>query len=169
MLPHHLAVPLMLAACITWFPSHGAAESAGPFGKMAGSWSGGGSLTMANGTQERLRCRANYNVGGGGNAVRLNIRCASGSTNFDLGGDVQARGNALSGSWSEASRGVSGSVSGRVSGDQVQVMARSDTFSAGLSMVTRGNRQSVSIRPQGGAEISAVSITLNKAERTAGR
>jgi len=116
---------------------------------------------MTNGAQERLRCRARYNVGGGGNELRLNLRCASESYNFDLGGDVQTDGNAITGSWSEATRNVAGTVSGRVNRDSVQVVARGDSFSASLSLVTQGNRQSVAIRPQG-TEVSTVSITLSK-------
>jgi len=158
---HHHVVPLALAACIACFPASGDAQGAGPFAKMAGSWSGGGSLTTANGTQERLRCRAHYNVGGGGSELRLNLRCASESYNFDLGSEVAARGSAISGSWTETSRNASGTLSGRANGDHIEVAARGDSFSAGLSLVTRGNRQSVSIRPQG-TEISAVSITLSK-------
>ena len=116
---------------------------------------------MANGAQERLRCRARYNVGGGGNELRLNLRCASESYNFDLGGEVETDGSAITGSWNEATRNAAGTVSGRVNGDRVQVVARSDTFSASLSLVTQGNRQSVAIRPQG-TEVSEVSITLSK-------
>jgi hypothetical protein len=161
MLRFRRVMPLALVACISWLPSPGVAEGAGPFAKLAGSWSGGGSLTMANGMQERLRCRAHYNVGGGGSELRLNLRCASESYNFDLGGDVESRGSAITGSWTEATRNASGTVSGRVNGDQMQVAARGDNFSASLSLVTRGNRQSVSIRPQG-TEVSAVSIALSK-------
>jgi hypothetical protein len=158
---HRPAVPVTLAACMILFPSLGHAQGAGPFAKMAGSWSGGGSLTMANGAQERLRCRAHYNVGGAGRELRLSLRCASQSYNFDLGGEVESRGNTIAGSWTEASHNASGTVSGRVNGDSVQVAARGDSFSAGLSLVTRGNRQSVSIRPQG-TDVRAVSITLSK-------
>jgi hypothetical protein len=161
MLHHHHAVPIALAVSISLFTSYGYAEVAGPFARMAGSWSGAGSLTMTNGAQERLRCRARYNVAGGGNELRLNLRCASDSYNFDLAGDVETNGNTITGSWNEATRNVAGSVSGRVDRDRVQVVARSDTFSASLSLVTQGNRQSVAIRPQG-TEVSAVSITLSK-------
>jgi len=103
---------------------------------MAGSWSGVGSLTMTNGAQEPLRCRANYHVGGNGSEMQLSLRCASDSYNFNLGGDVQSDGRAVSGSWSEATRNASGTVSGRVSGDRIQVVARGDSFSASLSLVT---------------------------------
>ena len=60
-----------------------------PFSAMAGSWSGGGSLSTSDGMQENLRCRASYNVAGSGDELRLNLKCASQSYNFDLRGDVQ--------------------------------------------------------------------------------
>src|SRR6266700_5075479 len=37
-----------------------------PFTAMAGAWAGGGTMIMSSGMQERLRCRAQYGVGGGG-------------------------------------------------------------------------------------------------------
>lgn len=133
-----------------------------PFRAMAGSWAGGGVLTMANGGQERLRCRAAYDVDGGGSAMRLNLKCASDSYNFDLASDVEYRGGAISGVWTEASRNASGSLEGQASGDRVEVAARGQSFSANLSLTTRGSRQIVSIRPQQGADITEVSLELNR-------
>ena len=162
---HHHTVPLAVAVLISLSALQGHAAPAGPFAGMAGSWSGGGSITMANGGQEQLRCRANYQVGGGGSQMQLSLRCASDGYNFNLVGDVESDGRAVSGSWSETTRNASGTVSGRVNGDHIQVVARGGTFSAGLSLVTRGNRQSVAIQPQG-TEISEVSITLAKGQAT---
>jgi len=44
-------------------PSH---AQQGPFAGLIGSWSGAGFIKLANGQRERLRCRANYNVGENG-------------------------------------------------------------------------------------------------------
>jgi len=132
-----------------------------PFRAMAGSWSGGGVLDMADGQQERLRCRASYDVAGGGEELRLNLRCASPSYNFDLKSQVQYQGGAISGEWSEASRNASGTIEGRASGDRVEAAARGQNFSAALSLTTRGNRQSVSIRPEG-TDVRAVSLSLER-------
>jgi hypothetical protein len=133
-----------------------------PFLAMAGSWSGGGTISLANGEQERLRCRATYNVAGSGEQLSLNLRCASASYNFDLSSDVAYRGGAVSGQWTESSRNAAGTLSGRASGDHVEVAARGSNFSAGLSMTTRGNRQTISIRPEGGSDIRAVSLSLSR-------
>jgi hypothetical protein len=132
-----------------------------PFAALAGSWSGGGVLSTSDGGQERLRCRANYDVDGPGNELRLNLRCASDSYNIDLAGNVEYRGGAISGEWTEASHNASGTISGRASGGHIEAAARGDSFSADLSLTTRGGRQFVSIRPQG-TSITSVSLALNR-------
>ncbi len=142
----------------------GAAQAASPLSPLAGTWSGGGTLSTSDGQQERLRCRASYDVDGSGSQVSLNLRCASASYNFDLSGNAAYRGGAITGSWSESSRNASGTISGRASGDHVEAAARGDNFSANLSLTTHGNRQSVSIRPQG-ANVTAVSLALSRSGR----
>jgi len=151
---------LLLLACL-YLPGSAQAAMPSPFAAMAGSWSGGGVLSTTDGAQERLRCRATYDVTETGAELRLNLRCASESYNFDLASEVQYQGGAISGSWSEASRNASGTVSGRAAGDRIEVAARGDSFSANLSLTTRGGQQTVSIRPQG-TNISAVSLALNR-------
>lgn len=151
---------LMTALCLPC-GADAAQAAASPFVAMAGTWSGSGTLSTTDGGQERLRCRATYNVTPTGTELRLNLRCASESYNFDLAGDVEYRGGAISGSWSEATRNASGTISGRAIGDHVDAAARGDNFSANLSLTTRGSRQSISIRPQG-TNITGVSLALNR-------
>ena len=151
-----------LAAATLIFASPVYAQGAGPFAGMAGSWTGGGVVALATGTNERLRCRAAYEVGGGGRTLQLNIRCASDTYNFDLAGSVVSQGGAISGTWSEAGHNVAGTVSGRASGGSIQALAQGGSFSAGISLVTHGNRQSVTIRPSQGTDINSVSVSLAK-------
>jgi hypothetical protein len=132
-----------------------------PFVAMAGTWSGGGVLNTSDGQQERLRCRATYDVAGAGEQLRLNLTCASESYKFDLASEVEYRGGAISGAWTEASRNASGTLSGRAAGDHVEAAARGDSFSANLSLTTRGGRQTVSIQPQG-TNITSVSLALSR-------
>jgi len=142
----------------------GAAQAASPLSPLAGTWSGGGTLSTSDGMQERLRCRASYDVDGSGSQVSLNLRCASASYNFDLAGNAAYRGGAITGSWSEATRNASGTISGQASGDRIEAAARGDNFSASLSLTTRGDRQTVSIRPQA-ANVTAVSLSLSRSGR----
>ena len=116
---------------------------------------------MANGDQERLRCRASYDVDGSGSAMRLNLHCASDSYNFDLSGEVEYRDGAISGEWTEASRNASGTIEGRAAGDHIEAAATGPGFSANLSLTTHGRRQMVTIRPQG-TNISTVSLELSR-------
>jgi hypothetical protein len=130
-----------------------------PFAALAGNWSGGGVLESSDGTRERLRCRAGYDVGGA--ELRLNLRCASESYNFDLTSEVEYRGGAISGSWRETSRNASGTISGRASAGRIEASATGQNFSAALSLATRGNRQVISLRPQG-TNITQVSLELDR-------
>jgi hypothetical protein len=128
---------------------------------MAGEWAGDGTLKMHSGQQENLRCRARYAVGQGDSNLQLNIRCASDSYNFDLASQVVNNGGAISGDWRETSRNAGGTLAGRVSGDRIEVQAQGGAFAASLSVTTRGNRQSVAIRPQG-TDVELVSLTLSR-------
>jgi hypothetical protein len=148
---------LLASLCLPGSATQAAVSS--PFAALAGSWSGGGVLSTSDGNQEPLRCRAAYDVGGP--ELHLNLKCASASYSFDLASDVQYRGGAISGEWSEASRNASGTISGRAVGDRIEAAAEGQNFSAGLSLTTRGNRQIVSIRPQG-TNITEVSLELNR-------
>lgn len=140
----------------------GAAHAAmSPFRAIAGSWAGGGTLSMQNGEQQRLRCRAAYDVGAGGDQLRLNIRCASDSYNIDLSSDVAYRSGEISGQWSEASHNATGTIEGHAAGDRIEAQARGQTFSAGLALTTRGNRQVISIRPAG-TEVTDVSLEMRR-------
>jgi hypothetical protein len=95
--------------------------------------------------------------------LRQNLRCASDSYRFDLSSNVVAQGSAISGTWTETTRGASGSLRGRASGaGDVQVRVDSPGFAASLSMRTRGNRQAVSISSSGTA-LTGVTITLSRA------
>jgi hypothetical protein len=132
----------------------------GPFAGLAGSWSGGGTVTLDDGSSERIRCRATYAVGAGGTGLNQSLTCASDSYRFILSSNVAAQGSALSGTWSESSRGISGNLEGRGSNGNFQVVASAPGFTANLSLATHGNRQSVVIRAA--SQFRSASITLSR-------
>jgi hypothetical protein len=148
-----------LALAFAASPVH-AQRGGGPFAGLTGTWSGSGVIALASGANERIRCRAAYDATDASHLL-LNLRCASDSYNFDLRADVHSQGGALTGIWSEASRGVTGNVSGSASPGHVQAQVTGPSFSASLSMSTRGNQQSVTIRSQG-TDVQQVSITLKR-------
>ncbi len=139
--------------------SAGYAQS-GPFAGMAGTWSGGGTVTLDDGSTERIRCRATYAVGAGGNGLQQTLTCASDSYKFQLSSNVVAQGNEVSGTWSEASRNINGNLQGRAGGGIFQIVASAPGFTANLTLTTRGNRQSVVIRAE--SQFRGASISLSK-------
>ncbi|MEA2899023.1 MAG: hypothetical protein QOJ84_4638 [Bradyrhizobium sp.] len=141
------------------FTSASYAQS-GPFTGMAGVWSGGGTLTLDDGSTERVRCRATYAVGNGGNGLNQSLTCASDSYRFNLSSNVIASGGSLSGTWSESSRGVNGSLEGRGSNGNFQVVASAPGFTANISLRTTGNKQSVVIRAE--SQFRGASISLSR-------
>ena len=137
-----------------------ASASAGPFSGLAGSWSGGGHISLANGTKERIRCRAHYAVGRDGNAVQQSLRCASDSYNFELRSDVESHGGRISGNWNESTRQIGGTLSGHARDGHIEVTVYNPNFSAHLSLTLHGHRQSVVIRTSGGGQFTGASISL---------
>src|SRR5215468_11637960 len=138
------------------------AQRVAPFDRLAGSWSGSGTIELSNGTHESIRCRAAYDVGGQ-SKLQLNIRCASEGSNFDLRANADYSAGAVSGYWSESTRGVSGTLSGRAEGDRFQVVARAASLVATLTLITHGGRQTVSIRSQDPqSSIRSVSVNLRR-------
>ena len=154
-------VSAVLAALLPLIVAGEAWAASGPFAGMAGSWTGGGTLTMSGGQQERLRCRAAYAVGEDGRNLRLNLRCASDSFDFNLASDVQYQGGAIAGSWSESSRNAAGTISGRADGRRIEAIARGENFAATLALTTGAGRQSVVIEPQG-TDVRSVAVTLSR-------
>jgi hypothetical protein len=124
-------------------------DNATPFAGMAGVWSGGGTVTLDDGSTERIRCRATYAVGDGGTGLNQTLTCASDSYRINLASNVVASGGSLSGTWSETSRNVSGAIEGRASKGSFQVTASAPRFTANISLTTSGNKQKIQISAKG--------------------
>jgi len=150
-------------ACAQGKATVGSAPSDNPFGQLAGAWSGAGTIDLANGRHEPIKCRASYDVLDTQNKLQLNLHCASDSYNFDLRASAAYAGDAITGTWSEATRNAAGTLSGKVEGAGFRVVAKGQTFSADLNLVTQGNKQSVTISSKDGkAEVRGATITLQR-------
>jgi hypothetical protein len=135
------------------------AQSLGPFAGLEGAWSGGGTILVGDSGTERIRCRATYTVDGQGNNLHQSIRCASDSYRFDLASSVVNEGGRLTGAWSEATRNVGGNIEGRAGRGQYNAIVSGIGFNASLTMVAKGNRQSVTINSKE-TNLRGVQITL---------
>ena len=137
------------------------ALAAGPFEPLSGSWSGGGTIAMNDGHNERIRCKAEYEVVPSGIILHQNLRCASDSYKFEVRSSLQADGDSLTGTWRETTRQVIGNVSGTIRGERITTDVQGTGFSANLDVTTHGNAQSVSIKPTG-TDIKSVQIDLKR-------
>jgi hypothetical protein len=146
-----------IGAALMLSVSAGNAQS-GPFAGFDGTWSGNGTVSLSDGTTERIRCRASYKVDGSGSGLQQTLRCASDSYKFDLSSNVTTQGDRIVGTWSEASRNINGNLQGKAGGGRIDVFVEAAGFAATLTLTTRGNKQSVSIDSKG--EIRGVSINM---------
>jgi hypothetical protein len=134
------------------------AQASGPYAGMAGKWAGGGTVTLDDGSNERIRCRAVYDVAGP--KMDMSLTCASDAYKFNLTASVVDQGGAIVGQWSETSRAITGSLSGRGGGGNFQVTAITAGFNANIALKTTGNKQTVSIRAD--SQFRAANILLSK-------
>jgi hypothetical protein len=143
--------------------AHG--EALSPFAGLSGTWFGPGSIKLASGAKESIRCRANYAVDGRGANLNLGLRCSNESFKFELQSSVSHNNGEVSGFWNELTHRVGGTVSGKASGDRIE--ARVDgPFAAMLKINTRADRQAVSIQSPG-STMSEVTIALSRAGKQA--
>ncbi|WP_315770776.1 MULTISPECIES: hypothetical protein [unclassified Bradyrhizobium] len=149
------AAAVVLTAGVTASPGH---ADPGPFTALAGTWGGSGTVALEDGSTERIRCRARYGVSGP--RMTLVLTCASDAYKFALQAEVIAEGSAISGTWSESSRGISGVLQGRGGGGNFQLVATTAGFNANIALATRGNRQSVSIRAD--SQFRAANISMSR-------
>ena len=152
---------LALALAVTLVASESAAVTSSPFRNFIGQWSGRGQVVGSKGNRESMRCRAEYSELNGGAAVNLAIVCASESFKFDIRSHIDASGESVQGYWTETSRNASGSLTGRIAENQFEGQISSPTFSAAISLTSRGRTQAVSFRPSGG-DVADVRIEFRR-------
>ena len=138
-----------------------AAAAAGPFERFLGSWSGAGQIIGTNGHRESIRCKAEYTEAKGGAALNQAIVCASESFKLNIHSYAEASGESVQGYWKEASRDVSGQLTGRISAGRFEGEFTAPAFTATISLTSNGRTQAVSIQPRGG-DISDVRVELRR-------
>jgi len=135
---------------------------AGPLDRFSGRWAGWGEVATTSGNSEKLKCATTYKVIKGGTKARQNFRCQSASYRFDAVANYTAKGAMLSGDWRETIYSVGGSLKGRIRGGIVDMTIRADSFVGQVGIRSAKCRQSISIRPSGGVEISSIIVNLRR-------
>ena len=86
----------------------------------------------------------------------------SGTEVVDGSGRIRliSEGGAVTGTWSEASRAISGTLQGRGGGGNFEVVASTAGFNANIALRTSGNKQTVTIRAD--SQFRGANISLSK-------
>lgn len=137
-------LPAALLAVVALIPLPADARSENPFEDLKGSWRGGGTLSPLGGDQERVSCRATYNVSGSSTAQVLTCAGTDYKVTTSANLNVSGGGN-ISGSWSESLTGASGSVSGIAKSGSIHARLNGDKFSGRMSISVSGNSHSINI------------------------
>ena len=147
-----------VAFFVTAFAASTSHAQSSAFAGMAGTWSGPGTVTLDDGSSERIRCRATYKVAGA--SMEMSLTCASDAYRFNLLATVVAQGGEVTGNWSETSRNVGGSIQGRGANGSFQVIAQAAGFSSSISLKTSGSKQQIAMKAD--SQFRAANISLSK-------
>jgi len=132
---------------------------------LTGFWSGNGSISLANGRTERVKCQVFYKIEGGAQ-IKQTMRCASPDYTINALAELQLKGSHVSGTWEEKTYAAKGDVTGRYGGDGFVLSIKGANFTAAMNVTLSSCKQSLNITPQG-LEVTRVSIALAK-ERCGG-
>jgi hypothetical protein len=135
------------------------AAGASPFDVLLGSWSGGGTYELDDGTKERISCNAYYT--GGENQLGMAIRCTSeGSKVIEIRSTLTESGGHISGNWEERTYNAQGAASGTVTSSNIALSISGGVTGTMRVSYTRSH-QSVSVSTQGVA-LKSVTVDLNR-------
>lgn len=152
------AVAFFLVFFLAAFAASTSYAQSSAFAGMAGAWSGPGTVTLDDGSNERIRCRATYKVSGA--SMEMVLTCASDAYRFNLLVEVVAAGGEVSGTWSETSRNIGGSIQGQGTNGSFQVVAQAAGFNSSIALKTTGNKQQIAMKAD--RQFRAVNISLTK-------
>lgn len=128
---------------------------------LAGFWSGTGSVVLASGNTERVKCQVFYKTSGSNTQLKQTLRCASTDYAINATADLEVKAGQVTGSWEEKTYAVKGEVTGRYSGENFNVTITGATFTAAMNMTLSACKQAINITPKG-LDVTKVTIALSK-------
>jgi hypothetical protein len=154
-------IAALCGAVFLSMPAFARTQTTGPFAGLSGHWSGSGQVNRKNGTDERIRCRAEYAVAAEGHEMTMRLACTSDDYKVDAYGRIRYENERLSGMWQERINDVQGAVTGSVRGNRMHVTLEAKGFYFDLTVVTRGRYQQVRIVPEN-SFVSNIYIEMHK-------
>jgi uncharacterized protein GlcG (DUF336 family) len=149
----------IMAGCALVAPILVAQATAGPVEDLPGYWTGLGSITMAGGNTEQLKCVVTYRVNGA--SLKQNMRCASAAYTINGVADLDVRGDQVTGKWEEQTYAATGDVTGKVVDGGFTLTIKGVNFTAGMTVSGSNCKQQIAITPTG-LEVAKISIGLGK-------
>ena len=126
-------------------------------GGLLGSWAGRGKIVLKAGNKENIKCNA-YNTGGG-NELKLVVRCASTSYKIEIRSKLEKQGAALTGQWEERTYSATGTAKGTISASSVQLEISGGGFQGRMSVAYTKSHQTIKITTEG-IDLKSVDIEL---------
>ena len=129
-----------------------------PFKTLLGSWKGGGTFSLTDGTKERISCNGYYT--GGGSQLGLAILCKGPNNKIHMRGKLSLNGSQISGHWEERTYHAEGALKGKATNKRLS-MHISGNVSGSMTVAYSKRQQNVTIRTSGTA-LKTVSIKLSR-------
>lgn len=126
---------------------------------LEGNWSGSGRISLNNGEQQNVKCRANSNVSG--MQANQSLRCASASSQIAVNVSFALDDDKVNGTWSEGRSGAQGSLSGDVNGKSIMLRLRGGEFNGTMHLTAARCSQNVAINASG-KDLRSANIQLRK-------
>ena len=134
---------------------------ADPISDLSGFWSGSGSVTLASGNVERVKCQVFYKTSDSNTHLKQTMRCASTDYTINAQAELQVKGGQVTGSWEEKTYAAKGEVTGRYNGESFALSIRGANFTAAMNVTLSNCKQSINITPKG-LDVTKVTIGLAK-------
>jgi hypothetical protein len=128
------------------------------FSPLLGTWGGGGTYKLQDGTSERLKCDAYYT--GTGSQLGIAVRCSSPNNKIELRSKISASGTSLSGNWEERTYNAGGDATGTLS-DSKLVLSIVGGVTGSLTINYDQKKQNVAIATEG-TPLKSVTISLSR-------
>ena len=117
-----------------------------PFASVIGWWGGEGRLGFKEGKTETVKCRVTYLSGESEREVAQSIRCASSSGKVEIKSAIVAKGNQVSGTWSELVYNINGDLKGQITERGFKVDVEGGSLGASMDVIVKGNLQVIEIQ-----------------------
>ena len=138
------------------------AQSGGIFNGLGGKWSGSGTILVADGGSERIRCQATYTVDANGSNLKQDLRCASDSYKFELTTDINGHSDGnLDGFWTETSRKINGDIHGSGGNGHFTGRVEANGYVATIDLNVSGSKQTINITSTS-PELRGLNISMSR-------